>query len=100
MDRQKLLLKQAERFQGNPYGEYLFGFISSMNIESLEIPDIKLISPSKFSDDRGYFMETFNQRLFNEKIKVTNFVQDNESSSSFGVLRGIHFQEPPYAQLS
>ena len=47
-----------------------------MNIESLEIPDIKLISPSVFSDDRGYFMETFNQRLFNEKIKVTNFLQD------------------------
>ena len=69
-----------------------------MNIESLEIPDIKLISPSVFSDDRGYFMETFNQRLFNEKIKVTNFLQDNESSSSFGVLRGLHFQEPPYAQ--
>ena len=69
-----------------------------MNIESLEIPDIKLICPSVFSDDRGYFMETFNQRLFNEKIKVTNFLQDNESSSSFGVLRGLHFQEPPYAQ--
>ena len=69
-----------------------------MNIESLEIPDVKLISPSVFSDDRGYFMETFNQRLFNEKIKFTNFLQDNESSSSFGVLRGLHFQEPPYAQ--
>ena len=69
-----------------------------MSIESLEIPDIKLISPSVFSDDRGYFMETFNQRLFNEKFKVTNFLQDNESSSSFGVLRGLHFQQPPYAQ--
>ncbi|MGB1857437.1 MAG: dTDP-4-dehydrorhamnose 3,5-epimerase family protein, partial [bacterium] len=43
-----------------------------MNIESLEIPDIKLISLSVFGDDRGYFMETFNQRLFNEKIKITN----------------------------
>ena len=40
-----------------------------MNIESLEIPDIKLISPSVFSDDRGNFMETFNQRLFNEKLR-------------------------------
>ncbi len=69
-----------------------------MNIESLEIPDIKLICPSVFSDDRGYFMETFNQRLFDEKIKVTNFLQDNESSSSFGVLRGLHFQEPPHTQ--
>ena len=66
-----------------------------MNIESLEIPDVKLISPSVFSDDRGYFMETFNQRLFNEKIKVINFLQDNESSSLFGVLRGIHYQKPP-----
>ena len=64
-----------------------------MNIESLEIPDIKLISPSVLRDDRGYFMETFNQRLFNEKIKITNFLQDNESSSSFGVLRGLHFQK-------
>jgi dTDP-4-dehydrorhamnose 3,5-epimerase len=69
-----------------------------MKIESLEIPDIKLIRPSGFSDERGYFMETFNQRRFNKKIKGTNFLQDNESSSSSGVLRGMHFQEPPYAQ--
>ena len=46
-----------------------------MNIESLEISDIKLISPSVFSDDRGYFMETFNQRLFNKKINYFYFFQ-------------------------
>ena len=44
-------------------------------------------------------METFNHRQFDEKIKVTNFLQDNESSSSFGVLRGLHFQTPPYDQV-
>ena len=69
-----------------------------MKIESLEIPDLKLITPVVHRDTRGYFMESFNQKEIGTHINIRNFVQDNESSSSFGVLRGLHFQQPPYAQ--
>ena len=69
-----------------------------MKIESLEIPDLKLITPVVHRDSRGYFMESFNQREIETHINIINFVQDNESSSSFGVLRGLHYQQPPYAQ--
>ena len=69
-----------------------------MKITKAEIPEVLIFEPTIHQDNRGYFMETFNQRLFDKKIKVTNFLQDNESSSSFGVLRGLHFQQPPYAQ--
>jgi len=51
-----------------------------------------------FKDERGYFFESFSQREFEEKIRKISFVQDNESKSSYGVLRGLHFQKPPYAQ--
>lgn len=57
-----------------------------------------LIEPQIHSDSRGYFFESFNQKEFEEKVCKTTFVQDNESKSSFGVLRGLHFQKPPFAQ--
>lgn len=57
-----------------------------------------IIEPRIFRDDRGYFFESFSQREFEEKVFKTVFVQDNESKSSYGVLRGLHFQKPPYAQ--
>lgn len=57
-----------------------------------------IIEPRIFRDDRGYFFESFSQREFDEKVCKTVFVQDNESKSSYGVLRGLHFQKPPYAQ--
>ena len=57
-----------------------------------------IIEPRLFKDDRGYFFEPFNQREFEEKVCKTTFVQDNESKSSYGVIRGLHFQKPPYAQ--
>ena len=57
-----------------------------------------IIEPRIFSDERGYFFESFSQREFEEKVCKTVFVQDNESKSSYGVLRGLHFQKPPYAQ--
>ena len=51
-----------------------------------------------FKDARGYFFESFSQREFEEKVRKINFVQDNESMSSYGVMRGLHFQRPPFAQ--
>ena len=63
------------------------------------IPDIVLIEPTLHGDDRGYFSETFRQDLFNEAIgRDINFIQDNESKSSKGVLRGLHYQVPPFSQ--
>lgn len=57
-----------------------------------------IIEPRIFEDSRGYFFESFSHREFNEKVRPINFVQDNESKSSFGVMRGLHFQRPPYTQ--
>ena len=57
-----------------------------------------IIAPKVFKDERGYFFESFNEKEFKEKIADVDFVQDNESKSSYGVLRGMHFQKPPYAQ--
>ncbi len=70
-----------------------------MKISSLKIPDIKLIELQIFEDKRGYFFESFNQKKFNKYIGAdTTFVQDNQSKSSEGVLRGLHFQKEPYSQ--
>ena len=57
-----------------------------------------IIEPMVFGDSRGYFFESFSQRDFEAKVGKINFVQDNESMSSYGVMRGLHFQRPPYAQ--
>jgi len=66
--------------------------------ERLEIPDVILIKPRVFSDERGFFMETYKKLDF-EKAGITGeFVQDNHSRSRYGVLRGLHFQREPYAQ--
>jgi dTDP-4-dehydrorhamnose 3,5-epimerase len=63
------------------------------------IPEVFLIEPNVFSDDRGCFFESFRQDVFNIEVgRQINFVQDNESKSSRGVLRGLHFQLPPFAQ--
>lgn len=62
------------------------------------IPDLFVIEPQVHGDDRGYFMESFSDTWFRENISDTTFVQDNESKSSRGVLRGLHFQNPPMAQ--
>ena len=63
------------------------------------IPDIILIQPEVHGDSRGYFVETFRQNEFEQAIsRRINFIQDNESKSSKGVLRGLHFQLPPFAQ--
>lgn len=69
-----------------------------MNVIKTDIDEIVVIEPQIYSDSRGYFFESFNQKEFEEKVCKTTFVQDNESKSSFGVLRGLHFQKPPFAQ--
>ena len=62
------------------------------------IPDVLLIEPTVFADDRGYFIESYNLNDFDEFLPGVKFVQDNESKSSRGVLRGLHFQKAPHAQ--
>lgn len=59
---------------------------------------LAIIDPSVFKDERGYFFESFNEKAFKEMVADVDFVQDNESKSSYGVVRGLHFQKPPYAQ--
>ncbi|PIE86005.1 MAG: dTDP-4-dehydrorhamnose 3,5-epimerase [Bacteroidia bacterium] len=69
-----------------------------MNITSSSIPDVLIIEPQIFGDSRGYFYESYNKKQFDKKLRHIDFVQDNESKSSFGVVRGMHFQRPPFAQ--
>lgn len=69
-----------------------------MEIIKTFIEGVVIIEPRLFKDERGYFFESFNQREFEEKVCKTTFVQDNESKSSYGVIRGLHFQKPPFAQ--
>jgi dTDP-4-dehydrorhamnose 3,5-epimerase len=69
-----------------------------MNVIDTEIEGVKIIEPNIFKDSRGYFFESFSQREFDEKVAPIVFLQDNESKSSYGVMRGLHFQEPPYTQ--
>lgn len=69
-----------------------------MNIIKTEIDGVVIIEPRLFKDDRGYFFESYSEKDFNAQVREIRFVQDNESKSSYGVLRGLHFQKPPYAQ--
>lgn len=70
-----------------------------MNISSLSIPEVLLIEPRVFEDERGFFFESFNERAFEKAAgRKVNFVQDNHSKSSKGVLRGLHYQLAPMAQ--
>ena len=69
-----------------------------MEVIKTNIEGVIIVEPRIFKDGRGYFFESFSQREFEEKVCKTTFVQDNESKSSYGVLRGLHFQKPPFAQ--
>ena len=69
-----------------------------MDVIRTEIDGVVIIEPKIFGDARGYFFESFSQREFEEKVRKINFVQDNESMSSYGVIRGLHFQRPPFTQ--
>lgn len=69
-----------------------------MEIIKTKIEGVVILEPRIFRDARGYFFESFSQREFEEKVCGTTFVQDNESYSSYGVVRGLHFQKPPFTQ--
>ena len=69
-----------------------------MEVIQTAIEGVVIIEPRLFNDARGYFFESFSQRDFDRLVRTVHFVQDNESKSSYGVLRGLHFQKPPYAQ--
>lgn len=70
-----------------------------MQVHTTPIPGVLVIEPKVFGDARGFFMESFNQRSFEQAVGgPVNFVQDNHSRSARGVLRGLHFQNPPHAQ--
>ncbi len=69
-----------------------------MEVIKTDIEGPVIIEPKVFGDSRGYFFESFSQRDFEAQVQKINFVQDNESMSSYGVMRGLHFQRPPYAQ--
>ena len=69
-----------------------------MEVIKTAIEGLVIIEPKVFKDARGYFFESFSQREFEQKVRKINFVQDNESMSSYGVMRGLHFQRPPYSQ--
>ena len=72
--------------------------ICSMEVIKTSIDGVFVIEPKVFGDHRGYFFESFSEREFSSKVREVKFVQDNESKSCYGVLRGLHFQKPPYAQ--
>ena len=69
-----------------------------MNVIKTDLDGVVIIEPRIFNDDRGYFFESFSERDFFANVREVHFVQDNESKSSYGVLRGLHFQKPPFAQ--
>ena len=69
-----------------------------MEVIKTNIEGVVIIKPRIFTDERGYFFESFSERDFNEQVRPIKFVQDNESKSSYGVLRGLHFQKVPYTQ--
>ena len=69
-----------------------------MNVIQTDIPGVVIIEPKIFGDERGYFFESWSQKEFDEKVRPIKFVQDNESKSHYGVLRGLHFQKGKYSQ--
>lgn len=69
-----------------------------MNIIETSIKGVVILEPRIFADDRGYFFESFSQKVFDELVRPIRFVQDNESKSKYGVLRGLHFQKGEHAQ--
>lgn len=69
-----------------------------MEIIETDLEGLYIIKPKIYSDERGYFMESFKQEIFEKKFPDIRFIQDNESKSSYGVLRGLHFQKAPFEQ--
>lgn len=80
------------------YVIFVVQIVKKMKIIKTDIEGVVIIEPRLFTDDRGYFFESYSQRDFDKEVRTIHFCQDNESRSSYGVLRGLHFQRPPYAQ--
>ena len=73
-------------------------WIEKMKIIPTKIEGLLIIEPRVFKDPRGYFFESYSKKSFDKEVKEVDFVQDNESCSSRGVVRGLHFQKPPFSQ--
>lgn len=69
-----------------------------MNITKTAIKGVVIIEPHIFPDYRSYYFESYNKKVFDAEVRPVNFVQDNESCSNYGVMRGLHFHRPPFAQ--
>lgn len=69
-----------------------------MNVINTPIEGLIILEPRIFRDDRGYFFESYNKKVFDAEVMPVDFVQDNESCSTYGVMRGLHFQRPPHTQ--
>ena len=69
-----------------------------MDVIKTDIEGVVILEPRLFEDERGYFFEAFSEREFTEKVRECHFVQENEAYSTYGVVRGLHFQRPPHAQ--
>ena len=69
-----------------------------MEVKKTDIEGVVILEPRLFEDERGYFFEAFSEREFAEKVRECHFVQENEAYSTYGVVRGLHFQRPPHAQ--
>ena len=69
-----------------------------MKVISTSIPEVLIFEPDVFGDHRGYFFESFRRDIFEQYVGEIQFIQDNQSKSGFGVLRGLHFQRPPFTQ--
>ena len=93
-----MLLKYINKGNHNFQFSILNFQLDKMEVIKTAIDDVLIIEPKVFGDARGYFFESFSQREFEEKVRKINFVQDNESMSSYGVMRGLHFQAPPFTQ--
>ena len=83
---------------GVAFSIFNFQFSMIMKVIDTEIEGLVILEPQVFGDDRGYFFESFSLKRFEEKVSKTVFLQDNESKSKYGVLRGLHYQLPPYTQ--
>ena len=83
---------------GAAFSIFNFQFSMIMKVIDTEIEGLVILEPQVFGDDRGYFFESFSLKRFEEKVSKTVVVQDNESKSKYGVLRGLHYQLPPYTQ--
>ena len=70
-----------------------------MGVIKTDIEGVVIIEPKVFKDARGYYFESFSQREFDEKVRLITFIQDNKCMSSYGVIRGLHFQHPPFNQI-